>query len=63
MRLRPSFNNPSTHSRINSYTSQTGDDRVRTGNLRLAKPALSQLSYVPEPLSVTSSKFLVLSRN
>ncbi len=26
-----------------------GDDRDRTGNLRLAKPALSQLSYVPEP--------------
>ncbi len=25
-----------------------GDDRDRTGNLRLAKPALSQLSYVPE---------------
>jgi hypothetical protein len=30
-----------------------GDDRDRTGNLRLAKPALSQLSYVPvsEPAS------------
>ena len=27
----------------------SGDDRDRTGNLRLAKPALSQLSYVPEP--------------
>ena len=26
-----------------------GDDRDRTCNLRLAKPALSQLSYVPEP--------------
>lgn len=26
-----------------------GDDRDRTGNLRLAKPALSQLSYVPGP--------------
>ena len=25
----------------------SGDDRDRTGNLRLAKPALSQLSYVP----------------
>src|SRR4051794_25104151 len=24
-----------------------GDDQDRTGNLRLAKPALSQLSYVP----------------
>jgi hypothetical protein len=26
-----------------------GDDRDRTGDLRLAKPALSQLSYVPGP--------------
>ena len=25
----------------------SGDDRGRTGNLRLAKPALSQLSYIP----------------
>ena len=25
----------------------SGDDRARSGNLRLAKPALSQLSYVP----------------
>ncbi len=25
----------------------SGDDRDRTGNLRLAKPTLSQLSYVP----------------
>ena len=25
-----------------------GDDRDRTGNLRLAKPALSQLSYIPQ---------------
>ena len=24
-----------------------GDERARTANLRLAKPALSQLSYVP----------------
>jgi hypothetical protein len=27
--------------------STIGDDRDRTDNLRLAKPALSQLSYVP----------------
>ena len=26
---------------------QNGDDRDRTGNLWLAKPTLSQLSYVP----------------
>src|SRR5262249_40988845 len=30
----------------------TGDDRDRTGNLRLAKPALSQLSYVPGPTPI-----------
>jgi hypothetical protein len=29
------------------YAKINGDDRARTGNLRLAKPALSQLSYVP----------------
>ena len=31
---------------------QNGDDRDRTCNLRLAKPALSQLSYVPGPTSL-----------
>lgn len=30
-----------------SAVSRTGDDRDRTGNPRLAKPVLSQLSYVP----------------
>ena len=30
----------------------SGDDRDRTGNLRLAKPALSRLSYVPEPTEI-----------
>lgn len=35
--------------------SPTGDDRDRTGNLRLAKPALSQLSYVPDAKSETRS--------
>ena len=29
-------------------TDQSGDDRARTDNPRLAKPVLSQLSYVPE---------------
>ena len=28
-----------------------GDNRDRTGNLRLAKPALSQLSYIPGKIS------------
>ena len=31
----------------NRHLAVGGDDRDRTGNLRLAKPALSQLSYVP----------------
>ena len=30
-----------------------GDERARTANLRLAKPALSQLSYVPGSRSQT----------
>ena len=29
-------------------SSSGGDNRARTGDLRLAKPALSQLSYIPE---------------
>ena len=33
------------------WPSVNGDDRDRTGNLRLAKPALSQLSYVPGVLA------------
>ncbi len=33
-----------------------GDDRDRTGNLRLAKPALSQLSYVPGTASSLVSR-------
>ena len=33
---------------MNQQLTNNGDDRDRTGNLRLAKPALSQLSYVPE---------------
>ena len=32
-----------------------GDERARTANLRLAKPALSRLSYVPE----TNAEFRV----
>jgi hypothetical protein len=31
-----------------AFAEESGDDRDRTGNLRLAKPALSQLSYVPD---------------
>jgi hypothetical protein len=31
-----------------------GDDRVRTGDLRLAKPALFQLSYVPVRRSIAA---------
>ena len=30
-----------------SFSDGSGDDRDRTGNPRLAKPVLSQLSYIP----------------
>jgi hypothetical protein len=33
-----------------------GDDRGRTGNLGLAKPALSQLSYIPPGISITAQR-------
>src|SRR5262245_63999598 len=36
---------------LGSLNARCGDDRDRTGNLRLAKPALSQLSYVPRDRS------------
>ena len=32
-----------------NHNSLNGDDGTRTHDFRLAKPALSQLSYVPEP--------------
>lgn len=35
----------------------SGDDRARTDNLRLARAALSQLSYVPMGSKPTSSRF------
>lgn len=34
----------------------SGDDRARTDNPRLAKPVLSQLSYVPESEQGTASR-------
>ena len=40
-----------------AVASDSGDDRDRTGNLRLAKPALSQLSYVPGPAACTIYDF------
>jgi hypothetical protein len=48
-RKRASVNTPRPVGRgLDSWVSlNCGDDRDRTGNLRLAKPALSQLSYVP----------------
>ena len=39
-----------------------GDDGDRTHNLRLAKPALSQLSYVPGLSSLNSENLLVIIR-
>ena len=35
-----------TNLKLNSFN---GDEGTRTLDFRLAKPALSQLSYVPEP--------------
>jgi len=51
-RIRDSNAPARSQARINNIGKPTrdlecGDDRDRTGNLRLAKPALSQLSYVP----------------
>jgi hypothetical protein len=40
-----------------------GDDRARTDNLRLAKPALSQLSYVPGPVNLESRIWDLKSTN
>lgn len=37
-----------------SFSTQSGADRVRTDDPRLAKPMLSQLSYSPEELRSTS---------
>ena len=37
----------------------SGDDRARTGNLRLAKPALSQLSYVPNALMIDKGYWMI----
>ena len=34
-----------------------GDDRDRTGDLRLAKPALSRLSYIPGAARATPARF------
>ncbi|GEM_PF-5546603 len=43
---------------------QNGDDRDRTCNLRLAKPALSQLSYIPETAAaeIRSTKSKILNK-
>ena len=52
----------SSSERFVNFSSETaplqsnGDDRDRTGNLRLAKPALSQLSYVPGRARVRGSE-------
>ena len=42
---------PSKHGALDSG----GADRVRTDDLRLAKPALSQLSYSPDPMTPEDS--------
>ena len=37
-----------------------GDDGIRTHDLRLAKPPLSQLSYVPLPANAGNPKIEIL---
>jgi hypothetical protein len=39
-----------------------GDNRARTGNLRRARAALSQLSYIPESLESLSTNLVGLDR-
>jgi hypothetical protein len=39
-----------------------GDDGVRTHDLRLAKPALSQLSYIPNGINASAATRLTLGR-
>ena len=39
---------PLKGSNLDANQKTNGDDRDRTGNLRLARAALSQLSYVPQ---------------
>ncbi len=45
-------------------TEDGGDDRIRTGDPRLAKPMLSQLSYVPAAQCAvsTSGHYLLLTK-
>ncbi len=38
------------------FIDSNGDDGIRTHDLWLAKPALSQLSYVPEPCAIARCK-------
>ncbi len=40
-----------------------GDDGIRTHDIQLAKLALSQLSYVPEPAKAENFKFEILNSN
>ena len=39
----------------------SGDDRDRTGDLRLAKPPLSQLSYIPEKSKIVVGELALSS--
>ena len=42
---------------ISQYYHSGGDDRARTGDLWLAKPVLSQLSYIPKSSTCASTKW------
>ena len=49
--------NPMQLSKSKARVMLTGDDRDRTGDLLLAKQALSQLSYVPLGSGFVSGQF------
>jgi hypothetical protein len=50
---------PERRTRPRARARDSGDDRDRTGNLRLAKPALSQLSYVPGILMMDDGQLII----
>ena len=51
LRRAPPCANASAEESAEALAKANGDDRARTGNPQLAKLVLSQLSYVPDPIS------------
>jgi hypothetical protein len=58
----PSLATPRMRRALN-YSETSGDEGDRTLDLRLAKPALYQLSYVPGDLSLQRSLFGLMTSN